>query len=133
MLPTTAADGLFPTYLDASERATIYMVESVDSFLVGLVLLVFSLGVYTLFIGDIRFPAGTQRFAWMRIHSIERLKQVLMEVVLVILAVLFLRVALFEAEKLEWVLLVLPAGIALLALALKLVGWRELHESQVDD
>jgi uncharacterized membrane protein YqhA len=133
VLPASAEGTRFPSYLDSSERATIYMVESMDVFLVGLVLLVFSLGVYTLFIGDIKFPAGAQRFAWMRIHSIERLKQVLMEVVLVVLAVLFLRIALFEAEQLQWVLLVLPAGIALMALAMRLVGWRELRKAESDD
>jgi uncharacterized membrane protein YqhA len=132
LLHGTAGSERIPSYLDFSEQATILVVEAVDAFLLGLVLLVFSIGVYTLFIGELKLAGAEERFAWMRIHSIEKLKKVLMEVVLVVLAVLFLRVALYEAENLEWVLLVLPTGIALLALTIKLVGWPAASKTDED-
>jgi uncharacterized membrane protein YqhA len=117
------ADGA-PAYLDYSERTMIAVVESIDAFLIALVLIIFSAGVYTLFIGELSGLGRDGRWAWMRIGNVERLKQVLVELILVVLAVLFLRLALWEAEQLQWELLILPAGIALLAAALKLVGWR---------
>lgn len=113
-----------PAHLDYSEQATIAVVESIDAFLIALVLMIFSAGVYTLFIGEIKMRGSDSPLKWLHIHSIEDLKRVLAEVVLVILAVLFLRLVLYEAEDLQWEVLVLPAGMALLAVALKLVGWQ---------
>lgn len=111
-----------PEHLDFSEQAMIAVLESIDAFLIALVLLLFAAGVYNLFIG--RLGRKGDDWPWTRITSVERLKHVLMEVILVVLAVLFLRVVLFLGEGLTWQALVIPLGIALLALALKLVEWR---------
>ncbi len=117
------ADPTLPRYLNPSERMIIGLVESMDAFLIGLVMLMFAAGVYNLFISRMRILSDDAPWAWMRIDNIERLKQVLVEMILVVLAVLFLRVALFEAEELEWTVLVLPIGMALLAVAVRFVGW----------
>ncbi len=101
----------------------IAVVESVDAFLIALAMLIFALGVFNLFIGELKLPGE-----WLRVKSIERLKQVLMEVILVVLAVLFLR-GLFLFEDLPWRLLVIPVAVALLALAVRLVGWRSESEN----
>ena len=48
-----------------------------------------------------------------------------MEVILVILSVLFVKELLLNEDQLYWPMLVIPAAVALLALALKFVKWHE--------
>ena len=114
-----------PPHLDSADLAMIAVVESMDAFLISIALMVFSLGTYTLFIGEIH---GASEKPWgevFRANSVRRLKQVLMEVIMVILAVDFLRGLLFyESAALYWELLVVPMAIALIALSLKWVNWR---------
>ena len=59
-----------------------------------------------------------------RIISLENLKKVLVEVIIVILAVFFLWELLLLEETVTWNILVVPIGIFLLAAALRLVDWR---------
>jgi uncharacterized membrane protein YqhA len=119
--------------------AVIKVIEALDRFLIAIVLLYFGYGVYSLFIrpeealeesrSDLAVPS------WLRVKEIGQLKQVVTEVIIVILFVLFLRVALqiFQASDLllTWpqigTLLVLPVSTVLLAIALRLV---ELHPKQ---
>ena len=114
---TLYSEETLPRNLDYLDQTMIAVVESVDAFLIALAMLIFALGVYSLFIGELNVPGE-----WLRVRTIERLKQVLMEVVLVVLAVLFLR-GLFLYEDLPWRLLVIPAAVALFALSVRLVGW----------
>jgi uncharacterized membrane protein YqhA len=112
--------------------AVISVIEGLDRFLIGIVLLYFGYGVYTLFIHPSEPEESLALPDWLQIEQIGQLKQVVAEVIIVILLVLFLRVAL-EAyhdpraeqgwEQLASIAL-LPFGIMLIALALRLV---ELH------
>ncbi len=117
------ADPAPPQHLDVPEQTMIAIIESMDAFLVALVLLIFGGGIYGLFIG--RLPAGHATSPWLSITTIGRLKQVVVEVVLVILAVLFLRQVLFLGENIAWPSLAIPVGMVLLAASLKLVSWRD--------
>ena len=112
-----------PEHLDVPEQTMIAIIESMDAFLIALVLVIFAGGIYGLFIG--RLPADHEPSPWLNITTIGRLKQVVIEVVLVILAVLFLRQALFLGESITWGALVLPVGMVLMAASLKLVSWRD--------
>jgi uncharacterized membrane protein YqhA len=113
-----------PDHLDLADQAMVAVLQSMDAFLIGLVLLIFSFGVYNLFIAEIKPPKTLAGAPWARITSIERLKQVLVEVIIVVLAVLFLWELLLLEEDATWNVLVVPIGIVLLAAALKLVDWR---------
>lgn len=112
-----------PEHLDFADQAMISVLQSMDAFLIGLVLLIFSFGVYNLFIAEIKAPQTLAGAQWAQITSIEHLKQVLVEVIIVVLAVLFLW-ELLLLEEATWNVLVAPIGIVLLAAALKLVDWR---------
>ena len=112
--------------------AVISVIEGLDRFLIAIVLLYFAYGVYTLLIHP---GEPKERLAipdWLRVQQIGQLKQVVAEVIVVILLVLFLRVALQAFQNaeaaLEWrqiaSLAILPVSIAFIALALRLV---ELH------
>ena len=102
----------------------IAVVESIDAFLISMVLLVFSVGTYSLFIGEI--PSDGRWAEALQVRSVSKLKQVLMEVIMVIMTVLFLReLLLYESQQLYWELLVVPITIALIALSLKWVNWKD--------
>ncbi len=121
---TLTTDPPPPAYLDSSDQALVAVLQSMDAFLIALVLLIFSFGVYKLFIAEVKTPKNLPGAPWAQITSIEGLKKVLVEVILVILAVLFLwEVVYLEAEA-SWTVLVLPLSIVLIAAALKLVDWR---------
>ena len=72
-------------------------------------------------------PGKPEALQWIKIRSIGDLKNVLAEVIVVILFVKFLEVALLNLEKMEWDLLVLPGSILLLAIALKFLDLK--HDS----
>lgn len=109
-----------PPHLDSTDQAIIAIVESVDVFLIGIVLMIFALGVYYLFIREL--PAPPTR-AWLHVTSVEQLKKSLMEVILVVLSVMFLREMLYLGEAWTFESLAIPMGVALFAVALKLLDW----------
>ena len=98
--------------------ATGSIIKSVDAFLIGLVLLIFAYGVYTLFIRKIELEEKVV-FHWLEISSITSLKTLLAELIIIILFVKFLDVVIISIDKLTWEILILPASILLLALSLK--------------
>lgn len=99
-------------------QAIAFLIQSIDSFMVGLVLIIFSFGVYTLFIKKIEL-AEDSVFQWIQIRGINRLKSIIGEMIVIILFVKFLEIILLSAADLSFEMLVLPVGIILLALALK--------------
>lgn len=109
--------------------SVISVIAGLDRFLIAIVLLYFSYGVYSLFIQPEQSKADLSLPAWLRVKQIGQLKQVVAEVIIVILFVLFLRVALQAFQdphaSMTWeqmmTFLLLPACTMLLALALRLV------------
>lgn len=119
-------------------EAVISVIEGLDRFLIAIVLLYFAYGVYSLFL----HPESSQRQLalpdWLKVKQIGQLKQVVAEVIIVVLFVLFLRVALqaFHSPNagFDWnqiaTLLVLPVSVFLLACALRMV---QLHPKGRDE
>jgi uncharacterized membrane protein YqhA len=120
------------TVLPSGDATAVHLVSALDRFLMGVVLLYFAFGVYLLFIRPDRRPEELGIPSWLHVEGIGQLKQTLAEVIIVILFVLFLRVALesyiAQGPDLSWPavlkLLTLPVAIFLLSAALKLA---ELH------
>ena len=120
------------TGLPAGDATAVHLVSALDRFLMGVVLLYFAFGVYLLFVRPDRRPEELGIPSWLQVEGIGQLKQTLAEVIIVILFVLFLRVALesyiAEGPDMSWPevlkLLTLPVAIFLLSAALKLA---ELH------
>lgn len=104
--------------------ATTYLIKSLDAFLIALVLLIFSYGVYSLFISKHSEIDKSGALKWIRIPTIAHLKNTLAEIIIVILFVKFLEVALLNLDNLTWNLFVLPGSILLLSLSLKFLGLR---------
>lgn len=112
--------------------AVINVVEGLDRFLIAIVLLYFSYGVFSLFIHPEQSEEELALPGWLRVSQVGQLKQVVAELIVVILFVLFLRQAIEAFAGLDgaftWpqiaTLLVLPVSSLLLGAALKLV---QLH------
>ena len=77
---TLSADPPPPAHLDSGDQALVAVLQSMDAFLIALVLLIFSFGVYKLFIAEITTPKNLPGAPWAQITSIEGLKKVLVEV-----------------------------------------------------
>jgi uncharacterized membrane protein YqhA len=102
----------------AERQVTVPILEAVDSFLFGVVLIIFAYGIAIGFV--FRLPAHIAKRlpAWMKIEGVGQLKQILAEVVIVVLIVIFARVIVESGSEFSWNLLVLPAAIILISGAL---------------
>jgi uncharacterized membrane protein YqhA len=109
----------------SAKQAITYMIQAIDIFLIGLVLMIFAGGIYNLFIRRLESDsAGINN--WVKVTSITQLKRILIELVIVILFVKTLEGALvIEPGGYKWENLVLPLGILMLALALKFMGLKK--------
>lgn len=115
-----------------SIASMIMVIEALDRFLIAIVMLYFGYGIYSLFIRPESGERDPALPSLLRVREIGQLKQVVAEVIIVILFVLFLRNALeaFQTAQVTmgWqqlaTFIVLPVSAALLGLALWLV---ELH------
>jgi uncharacterized membrane protein YqhA len=100
------------------------MVESLDSFMLGILFIIFSYGIYRIFVlhneADARFPS------WLNVHSFSELKFLLWETVLVALIVFSLRV-LVQKEEMSWNVLYLPGVIFLLSAGYFFVNITKRH------
>lgn len=107
-------------------QVMLLVINSVDSFLFALVLLIFSYGIYELFVDRIKPDQENNYPTWIRIDSIEHLKGYLAQVIIIILFVQFLEIVLVNGEGvLVWEGVVLPVSILCLAGALYLMQKQE--------
>jgi uncharacterized membrane protein YqhA len=118
-------DGFFsklPSHLTESSLASVALIQAVDAFLFALVLLIFSYGIYILFVRTFSTEELQQLPRWMQVESIGELKTTLIQVIIVILAVNVLEhVIMVGPEALKWETLIIPGAILCLAAALRLM------------
>lgn len=105
---------------------TLPIIKALDAFLVGIILVIFSFGIYDFFISklDPADHAGI-RPDWFKFETTGELKNKLIEVVLVILAIKFFEqiVANIDSFDRPVLYLVIPAGAAILAISLGFFKW----------
>lgn len=109
-------------HLHSSDIATIYLLKALDTFLIALVLFIFAYGVYMLFFSDKQKTSNDGILKWIRVPNIGHLKNVLAEVIIIILFVLFLEVIFENIHNLKWEFLIIPVSVLLLALGLKFLS-----------
>ncbi|MFA4826273.1 MAG: YqhA family protein [Methanoregula sp.] len=110
---------IIPEHLDRGTVTSVALVQAVDAFLFALVLLIFSYGIYNLFINSQKESTRQDLPGWLRISSISELKTTLLQVIIVILAVNVLEhVILVGSDALKWETLIIPISIVCLAGAL---------------
>ena len=101
--------------------AKLAILKAVDSFLFAIVLLYLGYGTYYLGF-DPYDKEGTGD--WLEVKSVAEMKKTLLEVIVVLIAILFLQALVEDAGDLDWLLLVYPAAIIALAIALKLIPFK---------
>ena len=100
-----------------AKSAGVSIVESIDTFLVALVLIILALGLTELFLVSDERRDALPIPPWMKVKSFLDLKLLLWEAVLTVLVVVFLGLA-TKTEDLRWEVLILPASILMLAISL---------------
>lgn len=116
---------ILPGHVEENVVASVILIQSVDTFLFALVLLIFAYGIYTLCFGEDQVTFGKLP-DWLRVRSISQLKTTLVQVIIVILAVNVLEeVVVVGTHALKWELLIIPASMVGLALALRLMHTEE--------
>lgn len=112
------------SHLNETDAASTYLIKSLDTFLIALVLFIFAFGIFRLFISDRLSDTENTILSWIKIPNISYLKNILAEVIIIILFVKFLEVAIVSLEHLSWEILTLPVSILMLAISLKFLGLR---------
>ena len=98
-----------------------HVVEAIDGYLLGVVMLIFSMGLYELFIDRIGPATGSARAKGILVvHSLDDLKGRLGQVILLMLVVKFFERALWLTYESTTDLLVLAGGILLISATLHL-------------
>lgn len=122
--PSLAADGRKAIH----DETITHVVEVVDGYLLATFMLIFSLGLYELFISDIDEAHGSRTSSKILvINNLDDLKQRLVKVILMILIVTLFEKALKMQMKAPLDLLYLGGGIALIGVALYFTHAAESH------
>ena len=114
---------------DPNLVATVKLLSALDAFLLGMILLYFSCSIYFLFIRRKSEETDRSRIRipdWLKVQSLGEMKKTLLEVIVVLLAVLFLKMGLTtqsEPSVLHWDLLLITIGIVGIATAIKLINF----------
>lgn len=98
----------------------IHLGEALDGFLLALVFIVFAVGVGKLFIPDNKLLMKIQ-LSWLNPKNFSDLKGILWEAILTTLVVLFTTIIINNIDNLTWNVLIIPAAILLIAIALKML------------
>ncbi len=109
---------LFTKYEDASS-AVGYFVQLMDIFLMAAVLYIFTVAMYELFVDELDLPK------WLLIQNFDQLKTILSNLVVLILAVSFLKYFLERNDPLSTLLY----GLAVTAVAYALILYRQHGDS----
>jgi len=102
-----------------TNKVIVYLISSIDEFLLGIILIIISLGIYELFLSklDVINGEGPSYPSWLTFHSLEELKGVLTKVIIIILMVYFFKSVVMMKFDTPLSILYLAIGILLIALA----------------
>lgn len=104
------------------QQVVVPVLEAVDAFLFGIVLVIFAYGIAIGFVFSLPEGYGRRLPNWMKVEGVGQLKATLAEVVIVVLSFARVVVGTVELEKpFDWQLLVLPGSILLSATALRMI------------
>jgi uncharacterized membrane protein YqhA len=116
------------------QQVVVPVLEAVDAFLFGIVLVIFAYGIAIGFVFSLPEGYGRRLPNWMKVEGVGQLKATLAEVVIVVLSFARVVVGTVELEKpFDWQLLVLPGSILLIATALRMIELGVAKESHNAD
>ena len=115
------------------KQVTVPVLEAVDSFLFGIVLVIFAYGIAIGFVFTLPEGYGQRLPVWMKVGGVGQLKATLAEVVIVVLIVIFARIVVEANGHLQWSMLVLPASILMISAALRMIELGSKEGAKEDD
>lgn len=98
---------------DLNKKIIADVVTSVDLYLIGIVLLIFSFGVYELFVSKIDIGRSSEQNNILQITSLDQLKNKILKVIIMVLIVTFFKEAI--SQQYNTPLSIVYFGIAILA------------------
>ncbi|MFB6297200.1 MAG: YqhA family protein [Salinirussus sp.] len=105
---------------------TLPIIKALDAFLIGIILIIFSFGIYDFFVSILE-PAehAGLRPDWFKFESTGELKTKMVELVLVILAILFFEQIIANVKTFDdpVLYLIIPVGAAILAISIGFFKW----------
>lgn len=118
IIHTREAIHLTSTPLVDANYVLVYLISALDDFLLGIVLLIISFGIYELFISPID-PMEEQEHIpqWLKFHSLDELKSTLSKLIIIILIIYFFKTAIVMKFETPQSILYLAGGILLVAAA----------------
>jgi uncharacterized membrane protein YqhA len=116
----TLIDSIGEYNVKVTSTVTAFVVQAMDASLMSLVLVVFATGIFHLFIRPLDNETLMHLPGFKIMSSIVELKKIIAELIIVVLFVQFLKLAL-EEGSLDWTILIIPAGILLMATSLRLL------------
>lgn len=106
--------------IEAGEAAMIKLVASIDHFLFAAILMIFAIGLYTLFFSSSSRDGSQKSPSWKHMKNMGGMDEMLLKVIIMLLAVSFLEFALSAGfGQLDWTDLVVPLTIVALGLGLR--------------
>jgi uncharacterized protein (TIGR00645 family) len=114
-----------PEHLHEDVVASI--IGAVDLFLIAIVMLIFSMGVYELFISKIDAAEESESSEVLKIHSLDQLKDKIAKVIIMVLVVSFFQRVLHTKYDGALEMLYFSGSILLLALALHFLHKGDTH------
>ena len=121
--------------VEAGEAAMIRLVASIDHFLFSAILMIFAIGLYTLFFRSTSRSKGNDDQikipSWKHLKNMGGMDEMLLKVIIMLLAVSFLEFMLNTGiDNLDWTVLVMPLTIIALALGLRWMSAASEEEKQ---
>ena len=115
------------------KQVTVPVLEAVDSFLFGIVLVIFAYGIAIGFVFTLPEGYGKRLPPWMKVGGVGQRRLELAEVVIVVLIVIFARIVVEANGHLQWSMLVLPASILMISAALRMIELGSKEGAKEDD
>ena len=107
----------------AVKPVVVGLIKTMDIFLAALVMMLLAVGLYDLYIIDVESRETVEcEPGWKRFSTIDELKSSLAKLIVIILIFTFFELVLANLDILKsYELLIVPAGVALIAVSLKLM------------
>ncbi len=107
------------------ETILISIIRTVDLYLIGVVLLIFSFGMYELFISKVDIAQGSSEVEALQVTSLDQLKHKLTNVIIIVLIVKFFEKVLLLQYKAPLDILYLALGIFAICIGLYFLHGRK--------
>lgn len=102
------------------QKPGVMIAEALDSFMIALFFIIFSVGIAKLFLPASNFISGYD-LTWLKVENFSQLKYILWEVLLTTMFIFFAARFIIAADSLDWNMLIVPASILMLSIAYKLL------------